>query len=167
MWPQRRDVLRETTILLARRKQILIRCAHSMNICAMNIRSLIGFIAALLISCAETSRAGSATWKTNPDDFDWNNAANWSLGGPPNGPADIATFGASSVTVIGFSAATEVNGITFASGASAYGFVGGLTISGAGITNNSGVTQSFYGIKFTNSATAGSLTHFNGVIFSD
>ncbi len=39
-----------------------------------------------------------------------------------------------------------------------------FTISGVGITNNSGITQNFVSgptvINFLNSATAGSLTHF-------
>ena len=73
---------------------------------------------------------------------------------------------------------TEVNGIVFNAGASAFTITANpphilspLTISGVGITNNSGITQNFvtavngadgnFGlISFTNSATAGSLTAF-------
>ncbi|MGH8093429.1 MAG: beta strand repeat-containing protein [Chthoniobacterales bacterium] len=93
----------------------------------------------------------------------------------PNGPADTATFDVSSTTNLTFSALTEVNGITFDSGASAYTInvipPVVLTISGAGIVNNSGTTQNFitrdhggkFGvISFTNSATAG-----NGNMFAN
>ena len=66
----------------------------------------------------------------------------------PNGPADTATFGLSNTTDVSISANTEVNGITFSSAATnpytitaSPGFT--LTISGVGITNNSGITQNF------------------------
>ncbi len=36
--------------------------------------------------------AGSATWKSNPVDSDWNNASNWKPATVPNGPNDRATF---------------------------------------------------------------------------
>jgi hypothetical protein len=91
--------------------------------------------------------------------------------GVPNGPADIATFGLSNTTGVSISANTEVNGIIFTPAATnPYGITAGpgltLTISGVGITNNSGMTQNFvtaddvsgnFGtIAFSKSATAGS-----------
>jgi autotransporter-associated beta strand protein len=66
-----------------------------------------------------------------------------------------------------FAADTEVNGIVFNAGASSFTIVNQaptVTISGTGITNNSGIVQNFTPgpgqIIFTNSATAGSLTSF-------
>ena len=124
---------------------------------------------------ANQSYAGSATWSASPTSNIWNKAANWVPATVPNGPADTATFDVSSTTDLTFSALTEVNGINFDAGASAYTFEVippvTLTISGAGIVNNSGTTQNFVTrdhagkeglILFTNSATAG-----DGVIFTN
>jgi len=115
--------------------------------------------------------AGSATWNLNPTNVYWNTAANWTPATVPNGPNDIATFEISNITALSFSAAnTEVNSIVFSGGASAFdievGSAGGpFLISGAGVVNNSGITQNFatvrdlssgYGeIQFLNSAKAG------------
>lgn len=66
------------------------------------------------------AHAGSATWSASPISNDWNKSANWTPTTVPNGPADTATFDVSSITVLIFSALTEVNGITFDAGASAY-----------------------------------------------
>jgi fibronectin-binding autotransporter adhesin len=97
----------------------------------------------------------------------------------PNGPADVATFGFSTTTNVSISANTEVNGITFTSAATnPYNITASpgltLTISGTGITNNSGRAQSFEAdndasgnigtIVFSNSATAGGS---NVSIFSE
>src|SRR5690349_8761896 len=95
--------------------------------------------------------AGSATWDTSPANGDWNTAGNWSPMTVPNGPADTATFNSSSISDVSISADTEVNGIVFNPGASAYTITSlihtpgdlFLTIGGAGIINNSGVTQNF------------------------
>ena len=87
--------------------------------------------------------------------------------GPPNGPANTATFATSNITGPVISQTTEVNGIVFNPGASAFTITSpffAFTISGVGITNNSGITQNFVSgptvINFLNNATAGSLTHF-------
>src|SRR5438128_3733117 len=131
-------------------------------------------ILTLLLSTASSSFAGSATWKASPATGDWNTATNWTAGGPPNGSADTATFATSNITGVSLSLDTEVNGIVFNAGASAFTITATptltLTISGTGITNNSGITQNFVtavdgagnvgAIEFTNSATAGSLTAF-------
>ena len=90
----------------------------------------------------------SAQWDLDPISGDWNTAANWTPMAVPNGPADIATFGLSNTTDVSISANTEVNGITFTSAATnPYTITASpgltLTISGVGITNNSGVTQNF------------------------
>jgi len=135
-----------------------------------------GILAALLLMlCIQTTQAGSATWDLNPGSGDWNTAANWTPTTVPNGSADTATFGLSNTTDVSLSANMQVNSITFTPAAtSSYtitanpGFT--LTISGAGITNNSGTTQNFVTavdgagnlgqIVFTNSATAGNSTIF-------
>jgi hypothetical protein len=127
----------------------------------------------LLFSIASSGFANSATWKTNPATGDWNHAANWTPPTVPNGPSDTATFAASNTTGVSLSANTEVNGIVFNVGASAFTITVvptlTLTVSGAGIANNSGITQNFvttadingtqHGtIQFTNGATAGNGT---------
>src|SRR3989442_10469749 len=129
----------------------------------------------LLLLTIQSSHAGSATWKASPATGDWNTATNWTAGGPPNGTADTATFATSNKTSVSLSADTEVNGIVFNAGASAFTITAsstfGLIISGVGITNNSGIVQNFvtlldqnlgnnFVIQFRNSATAGSLTAF-------
>src|SRR6266404_8025326 len=72
----------------------------------------------LLLSAVSSSFAGSATWLTNPATGDWNTAANWTAGGPPNGSADTATFASSNIIGISLSGGpfTEVNGIVFNAG---------------------------------------------------
>jgi hypothetical protein len=128
----------------------------------------------LLLSTVSSTFADSATWKMSPATGDWNHAANWTPPIIPNGPSDTATFAASNTTGVSLSADTEVNGIVFNVGSSAFTITAKpsftLTISGVGITNNSGITQNFLTdidlnlhqgvIQFTNSATAGSLTLF-------
>ncbi len=117
------------------------------------------------------AQAGSATWNLNPTNGDWNTSTNWTPASVPNGSSDTATFAFSNRTGVSFSAFTEVNGIVFNAGASAFTIIASpsfsLTISGVGITNNSGIVQNFVhpphggGIFFRNSATAGSGTFFN------
>ena len=127
----------------------------------------IAAILTLLVSIASSSFAGSATWKATPANTDWNSAANWIANGPPNGPADTATFATSNKKRPVISQTTEVNGIVFNPGASAFTITSpffAFPISGVGITNNSGIVQNFVSgptvINFLNSATAGSLTAF-------
>jgi len=118
---------------------------------------------------------GSATWNATPSSGDWNDAANWSAGGPPNTSADTATFASSNTTTIFLSAATTVGSIVFNASASAFTITTNaaltLTITGAGVTNNSGITQNFVTdldvggnpgfIVFNGTGTtAGSLTTF-------
>jgi hypothetical protein len=129
----------------------------------------------VLIFGIQKSRAGSATWKSNPATSNWNTASNWTPGTVPNSSADKATFGPSSIHNVSISANTEVNSLTFSTGGStAYNISVSPTfifkLSGAGIINNSGVTQTFItasdyngSIQFSNNATAGSLTAFTNV----
>jgi autotransporter-associated beta strand protein len=75
----------------------------------------------------------------------------------PNGPNDIATFQASSQQGLSLHSSIQVSAINFSTGANSFGIAGGvLTISGTGITNDSGLPQRFYSaIVFSNSASAG------------
>ena len=129
----------------------------------------------LLLIANVSARAGSATWNLNPTSGDWNTAANWTPPTVPNGPGDTATFATSNQAAISLSADTEVNEIVFAAGAAAFTITAsaraGLTFSGAGITNNSGVTQNFVTtavqgidslgvITFSGTSSAGSGTVF-------
>jgi autotransporter-associated beta strand protein len=118
---------------------------------------------------------GSATWSMNPVSGDWNNPLNWTPNTVPDGPSATATFAVSNITDISLSDAIGIGAIVFNVGASPFTITRPkeLTISGAGITNNSGVTQNFVStvssehIKFIHSATAGSETTFtnsNGYI---
>ena len=118
-----------------------------------------------LFSAVSTILAGSATWDLNATSGDWNTAANWTPMTVPNGPADIATFGLSNTTNVSISASTEVNEIVFTAAATNSYFIDihgdGLTLSGTGITNNSGIAQALEvdsGLRFLNSSTAGSAS---------
>jgi|tagenome__1003787_1003787.scaffolds.fasta_scaffold20460054_2 hypothetical protein len=63
--------------------------------------------------------AGIATWSTNPVTSDWNTATNWSPPTVPNGPADTATFSATSkATVLISNTGIEVASAIFDSAAS-------------------------------------------------
>jgi len=132
----------------------------------------------IIFLLATFAHGGSAQWDLNPNSGDWNTAGNWTPMTVPNASTDTAIFALSNTTNISISAATEVNGIIFTSAAAnpytitaSPGFT--LTLSGTGITNNSGIAQNFvtggeqFGqINFTNNATAGSSTIFtnnNGV----
>src|SRR5438046_2220991 len=133
--------------------------------------SIVRSIAALLLT-AQISLAGSATWLSSPQDSSWENANNWTAGGPPNGPSDIAIFAQSSQTFVAISASVEVNSILFTSDSNAFTLsipqllsypprTGQLIISGTGVSNNNSVLQTFLAaeggeIIFNNSATAAS-----------
>ena len=110
-------------------------------------------------SVAQVSQAGSATWLSSPQDSAWENANNWTPGGPPNGPSDIATFDRSSQRQVNISTSVEVNSVVFTSNSNSFNFsiLGGeLILSGTGIINNNAVLQTFGGrIIFNNTSTAG------------
>jgi len=127
--------------------------------------------AAVLVLTAQVGLAGSATWLSSPQDSAWENANNWTMGGPPNGPSDIATFAQSSQTGVNISTSQEVNSIVFTSDSAAYVFSigacngsscqGQLVLSGTGVNNSSSLGQGFQAanlgqIIFNNASTAGS-----------
>ena len=131
-------------------------------------------IVSLLILKSQLVLAGSATWDLNPTSNDWSTAANWTPDTVPNGPLDTATFDVSNVTGVSLMANTEVNSIVFDAGASPFvitvigqgTLASTLTISGAGLVNDSGITQQLItspaggggvgNITFTGDANAGS-----------
>src|SRR3954468_10242032 len=76
--------------------------------------------AATLLLTSQVSLAGSATWLSSPQDSVWENANNWTPGGPPNGPSDIATFARSSQRNVNVSTSEEVNSIVFTSNANSF-----------------------------------------------
>ena len=107
----------------------------------------------LFLSASSNLFAGSATWNSSSS-TDWNTNANWmpATGYPGTTAGDTATFSnSSSVTSLFISSwtfANALNGITFTA-LETHGFTitidanVELTISGTGITNNSGITQNF------------------------
>jgi autotransporter-associated beta strand protein len=123
----------------------------------------------LLLIPNASAQAGSATWNLNPTSGDWNTATNWTPNTVPNGLDDIATFGFSNQTAITVSTfGTEVNELIFNPAASAFTISSGpnFTISGIGITNNSGLAQnfvvtSFNSLSLANGAIAGNMTFFS------
>ena len=130
-------------------------------------------VSAILAFHIESTRAGSATWKQNPGSNDWNTPTNWTPATVPNGASDIATFGESTRTNPSGSALIEVNKLLFGVGASAYTITWTsqfLTISGVGIVNNSGTTQTLVAaatsggptaaVRFFSGASAGISTLF-------
>ncbi len=91
--------------------------------------------------------AGSATWKNDPANSMWSNAANWTPATVPNGPADTATFEATDeFTTPVVASSTEVDSIIFDLGSPEYYVIAvdaPLEVSGAGVFNNSGTSKSF------------------------
>ncbi len=124
---------------------------------------------------AGPASAGSSTWTSAPDRSSWDDPTNWNPMTIPNGPSDVATFAASASTSVFAGAADQVASIIFAPGASAFTIAeraGTLTISGAGVINDSGIAQNFVNqpnqqtgpsplITFLNSASAGEATYTN------
>jgi hypothetical protein len=131
----------------------------------------------LIFLVPSVTYAISAQWDLDPISGDWNTAANWTPDGIPNGPADTATFGLSNTTDVSISEDTEVTGITFTPAATnpySISVSSGLTLtlSGNGITNNSGIIHDFLvedpnfegtQMRFTNSASAGNARITVGV----
>ena len=126
-------------------------------------------ILTLAFGALSAIHADSATWSMSPISNDWSTAENWMPNTVPNGPDDIATFGLSHHPGVFISSSVEVNEVIFNAGASPFtinaaGAVG-LTVSGIGITNNSGIPQNFVfptfaSINLINNATVGDMTFF-------
>src|SRR5262249_10659392 len=126
------------------------RTKHNQSFLRRRAWALLSSIVSILVFVAtDTSFAGSTTWGASPRTSDWFTATNWTPATVPNSPAAPATCASSNRTrpFIAFNA--EVNGIAFNPGASAFtimnlpGTSPTLTISGAGVTNNSEIVQNF------------------------
>lgn len=138
------------------------------------LRLLLRIISASFLFISLVSRASTATWLDNPVSGDWNNPVNWTTGGPPNGPADMASFAASNQTAVSLSVNTEVGSVLLDNGANNYTITTGpsltLTISGTGIVRTSSNLSTFVTevrdgtnpdrgqLWFTGSASAGNYT---------
>ena len=143
---------------------------------------LVTAIGSLILLFPALAYADSAQWNLNPTSGDWNTANNWTPMTVPNGSGDVARFDLSNTTNVSLSVNTEVSGITFTLAATnPYSITANpeltFTISGVGITNNSGIAQEFVTavdgsgnvgrIVFTDTATAGTAVFINdGSIFS-
>jgi hypothetical protein len=133
----------------------------------------------LTFSFILSAAAGSATWNLDPASGDWNMAANWTPATVPNGPDDVATFSLSNQTSVSiFGVEIELSSLVFDPGANAFTIaftvnlpLTGLTFSGLGIVNNSGVLQTFVcdlgTITFIQNATAGELVAYTNVYGMD
>ena len=129
---------------------------------------------ALICFGLHAAEAGSATWLQDPPSDKWNSAANWMPNTIPNGVNDIATFSVSNQTGVAMTADATVNSVIFQPGASAFTITTNtdstLTVSGAGIENDSGLTQTFIqlgtdnftqgGIAFEGTASPDPMTTF-------
>jgi len=119
-------------------------------------RILLAGLVVFLASISSTF-GGSASWADTGSD--WNTTTHWGPNTIPNGASDVATFNfANSFTAVGISADTTVSEIVFSAAATnpftiTLGANRSLTIEGAGITNNSGVLESFEAPDVSGSAT--------------
>jgi autotransporter-associated beta strand protein len=139
---------------------------------AWSFSAALALVSFLFVSVAF---AGSAMWTAA--NGNWNLATNWNPNTVPNASTDTATFYRSGITAVSLSATVVLADMVFnGDGYLSYTITipGQLfDFEGAGITNNSGLTQNFVcngngNIEFFNSASAGSLTKFtvnNGVIY--
>ena len=101
----------------------------------------------LMLLGVSVTHAGSATWNLNPLSNEWNTATNWTPATVPDGPSDVATFAVSNETHLFLRESVELDQIVFEPGASSYTMTCNPRVdfdfTGAGIINNSGVSQTF------------------------
>jgi autotransporter-associated beta strand protein len=129
----------------------------------------------LLSSQSVRAQHGSATWSSDGTENLWGSLADWTPAVIPNGATDTATFANSSTTYVDFDIFNDgtitLDGIHFAPGADAFtiaDYSANMFFEGAGVVNDSGVTQSFIttgaaGLSkyyFDGTSTAGSLTAY-------
>ena len=70
----------------------------------------------LLLASASAASGGSATWKLDPVNGNWNTADNWNPAVVPDGQGDVATFDVSHITDINVTITNVVEGGTVVSG---------------------------------------------------
>ena len=140
--------------------------------------SRLGSLAIIAFLCggANSAFAGSATWQQNPATGNWNTPANWNPATVPDGPADVATFAASSQTNVSVTSGITLDSIVFQPNASPFTIstsseFATVLISGAGVINNSAFAQNFLigaaghdqgALDFSGSATAGNAIYSEG-----
>ena len=107
-------------------------------------------ILTLLLSTASSSFAGRATWKASPANREWFNVNNWATrdhSSRSGRHGNVRVLQSNKHRYLAFD--TELDGIVFNPGASAFTIATNptahptITISGVGITNNSGIVQNF------------------------
>ncbi len=118
---------------------------------------------------------GSATWSSDGTENLWGSLADWTPQVIPNGPDDTATFANSSTTYVDFDIFNDgtitLDGIHFVPAADAFtiaNYSASMVFVGAGVVNDSGITQSFITTGgagesryyFNEASTAGSLTSY-------
>ena len=129
---------------------------------------LLSTVAAAALLAATSARAQDATWLLNPGSGSFNTATNWN---PAVVPTNTAIFDASNTTFILFQpfTTTSVATLQFNSGAPAYslatseGLFTSISITGAGIVNNSSNAATFIvgnqaNLFFRGASTAGNAT---------
>jgi len=129
---------------------------------------LLSTVAAAALLAATSARAQDATWLLNPGSGSFNTATNWN---PAVVPTNTAIFDASNTTSILFQpfTTTSVATLQFNSGAPAYSFATSeglftsISITGAGIVNNSSNAPTFIvgnqaNLFFRGASTAGNAT---------
>ena len=142
---------------------------------ALSFLRLAGSIALGLGLCVQSASAGSATWDLNPATNSWTTPGNWTPATVPNGPTDVATFGAGSTAEISLAAPTSaplaltLDSLVFSSNAVFYiidvskglsstqlVFVGGGIINFTNLQDNINLGGGT-GIVFSNAAAADNL----------
>lgn len=145
-----------------------------MNLLSAQLSRLrISVIIVLLCGSTSVALAGSATWQQDPANGDWNTPTNWNPATVPNDPSDVATFSVSNQTSVTVTDDIVLNSIVFQPDASPFTIstsspFASVTINGAGVINNSAVTQNFSigvvdrdqgSLNFAGSATAGNAVY--------
>jgi autotransporter-associated beta strand protein len=124
----------------------------------------------LFVVMAAPALAVDAVWLTTPGSGEWNTNGNWNPPTAPVNAGDMATFNTSTITSLFLSGNVTIDSMTFNPLASAFtihtGFEKSFSFVGAGIVNNSGMTQTIRNtdgstINFLNSSSAGNATIIN------
>ncbi len=120
----------------------------------------------LFVAMAAPTLAVDSVWDTIASSNSWNEGGNWNTGIAPVNAGDTATFNTFNITSLNLGDDT-IDSMTFNPGASAFvirtSFKSSVSFVGAGIVNNSGVTQTIVNFdggttSFLNSSTAGNAT---------
>jgi autotransporter-associated beta strand protein len=139
------------------------------------IAALLPFLFLLVTIQSSHGQHGSATWSSDGTENLWGSLADWTPQVIPNGPDDTATFANSTTTYVDFDIFNDgtitLDGIHFVPGADAFtiaDYSAAMIFDGAGVVNDSGITQSFITTgadgqstySFDGASTAGTLTAY-------